>query len=136
MSESPVVLYVEDDPNSRIVLKMVLTARMNINQVIAFEDSKDFLARVERLQPHPNIIFLDIHVKPFDGFEMLKRLREHDQFQTTPVVALTASVMSNEIQELMDAGFDGCVAKPIDMHTFPTTFNRILSGDKVWWVIN
>jgi len=45
------------------------------------------------------------------------------------VVALTASVMNEEIQQRRTAGFDGCLAKPIDVDEFPHSLARILEGD-------
>jgi DNA-binding NarL/FixJ family response regulator len=48
------------------------------------------------------------------------------------VVALTASVMYEEVRRLRDAGFDGVIAKPINFDTFPAALDRILSGGQVW----
>jgi two-component system, cell cycle response regulator DivK len=49
-------------------------------------------------------------------------------------VALTASVMNEEIQHLRQAGFNGCLAKPIDMEQFPNQVDRILNGDSIWYI--
>jgi two-component system, cell cycle response regulator DivK len=128
---SSVILYVEDDARSRKVMRMV-TSDMDLSQVIIFEDSVDFTARVSLLDPKPNIVFLDIHVPPYSGFEMLQMLRQMPEFADTPIVAMTASVMNEEVHQLRTAGFDGCLAKPLDMDTFPDLLNLILSGEKVW----
>jgi CheY-like chemotaxis protein len=74
-------------------------------------------------------------VQPYDGFEMLQMIRQRTRFNDTPVVALTASVMNEEVQKLRQAGFNGCLAKPIDMNTFPDTLNRILLGESIWRVL-
>ncbi len=66
------------------------------------------------------------------GFEMLDVLHQLDWSSQTPIIAITASVMNEEIQQLKTAGFTGCLAKPIDLNTFPDTFNRILAGERVW----
>jgi CheY-like chemotaxis protein len=63
---------------------------------------------------------------------MLANLRQLEWTRQIPIVALTASVMSEEIQQLRTAGFNGCLAKPIDLQTFPETFNQILAGKTVW----
>jgi CheY-like chemotaxis protein len=130
----PVILYVEDEPRSRKVMSLI-AADMHVGELILFEDSSDFQARVQRLDSRPDLIFLDIHVKPISGFEMLALLRELPLFDDVPVVAMTASVMNEEIQQLETAGFNGCLAKPIDMDTFPDTVARILAGEPVWRVI-
>jgi CheY-like chemotaxis protein len=131
----PVVLYVEDDPQSRRMMKMLLSGRMKVIHVTIFEDSADFINRVNALDPKPTIAFLDIHVHPLTGFEMLKLLREQEWAKHIPIVALTASVMNEEVQTLRTAGFDSCLAKPIDLATFPDAFTRILAGESLWRIV-
>lgn len=128
-------LYVEDEPQSRTILQVLLLKRLKLAGLTCFSDSEDFEVRVRALEPHPDIVFLDIHVKPLDGFAMLRILRGMERFKDVPVVALTASVMNEEIAMLREAGFDGCLAKPLDVGTFPDTFRRLLSGETVWNVV-
>jgi len=134
MEIEPIVLYVEDDSRSRRVMKMMLVNRLQLPYVTIFEDSEDFLARVEALDPKPDLIFLDIHVDPYDGFEMLAMLRDSDTFADTTVVALTASVMNEEVNQLKESGFDGCLAKPIDSDTFPEVLSLIAQGETIWHI--
>lgn len=131
---NPVVLYVEDESRSRKVMRMI-TSDMGLSDVIIFEDSTDFLARAAGLDPKPDVIFLDIHVAPYTGFEMIAMLRESGKFVGVPIVAMTASVMNEEVQQLRLAGFDSCIAKPIDMDSFPELLNRILDGEKIWRIL-
>jgi CheY-like chemotaxis protein len=125
------LLYVEDDPRSRKVMRMI-TNDMGLSNVIIFEDSTDFATRVNELGFKPDVVFLDVHVKPYTGFEMLEMLRQSSQFDGIPIVAMTASVMNEEVHQLRTAGFDGCLAKPLDMDTFPEILNLIISGERVW----
>ncbi len=132
----PTVLYVEDDAQSRKLMSLLLKVRMRLPDVTIFEDSTDFLARVESLAPKPDLILLDIHMKPHDGFEMLHMLRSLSWAKDLPIIALTASVMSEEIDQLQEAGFDGCLGKPIDMDVFPELFDRIHAGENIWRVLS
>jgi two-component system cell cycle response regulator DivK len=102
--------------------------------LVTFEDSADFIARVETLTPQPNIIFLDIHVPPYNGFAMLEMLRQNPAYGKTKIVALTASVMNEEIARLRSAGFDGAIGKPLDFEQFPTLLERLIRGDEVWHI--
>lgn len=130
----PVVLYVEDDLPSRRLMTMLLRGRMKLPHVTILEDSQNFLEHVAGLDPKPGLILLDIHVQPYNGFAMLSMLRELDwvRQQQPPIVALTASVMNEEVHQLKQAGFDGCLAKPIDIDSFPEALHAILSGESVW----
>jgi CheY-like chemotaxis protein len=135
MPDNIPVLYVEDDPPSRDIMRLMLVELMRLTHVTIFEDSADFAARVQALDPRPGMVLLDIHVQPISGFAMLGIVRSLPGFETTPVVALTASVMNEEIQRLRNAGFDGVLPKPIDVDTFPDTFERLLRGERLWRVL-
>src|SRR5690606_16278560 len=126
------ILYVEDDSMSRKVMQMLLKGRMQFEHVTIFEDSTNFMEKALAVIPKPDVIFLDIHMDPIDGFEMLQQLRDSSAFENTPIIAMTASVMNEEVAKLQSSGFDGCFAKPIDKNTFPDLLDHILSGEKVW----
>lgn len=131
---TPAILYVEDDPLSRVVMEALLVRGMGHQKVIIWEDSSDFVHKLASLPWQPDVIFLDIHVDPLDGFEMLTIIRQDETYNRISVVALTASVMNEEVKRLKEAGFNGVIAKPLDVDGFPKTLNRILSGEEVWYV--
>lgn len=133
MPEQAFFVYVEDEPMSRMVMEMLMTHKLGY-QIAIFEDSANFIGKMEALPQVPKIIFLDIHVHPYTGFEMLEMLREHPNFQAIPVVALTASVMNEEVEMLRDSGFNGVIAKPIDAATFPSAIESILAGNEIWQI--
>lgn len=127
-------LYVEDDSRSREIMQMIMRNAMGIDHLTVMEDSKDFMTRLHALQPRPDVIILDIHLKPHSGFEMLDMLRGDAQFKDATIVALTASVMNEEVQQLQQSGFDAAIGKPVSIQTFPQLMERILKGETVWHV--
>lgn len=135
-STQPVILYVEDDAQSRKLMTMLLRGRMKIGQVTIWQDSQDFAARIDALAPKPNLILLDIQIKPIDGFAMLAHLRALPWTADVPIIALTASVMNEEVRRLRDAGFDGCLAKPINLDLFPSLVSSALAGEQVWHIVD
>ena len=134
MTPQPCILYVEDEARSRRVMQMLLVNSMRLEHVNIFEDSADFMARVDALTPKPDVIFLDIHVAPYNGFQMLEMLRKSGRYNDTFIVALTASVMNEEVSQLRESGFDGCLSKPIDIDTFPELLSLILKGEELWHI--
>jgi CheY-like chemotaxis protein len=127
-------LYVEDDPLSREIMQMIMTNLLGIEHLSMFEDSQNFAARLGALPRRPDVILLDIHMKPHTGFEMLDMLRHDLGYEQATIVALTASVMNEEVQKLQTSGFDGAIGKPISLQTFPDLLARILEGERVWHV--
>lgn len=132
MTDQPVVLYIEDDPQSREVMRVMLYEEMGITNVFILDSSEDLVARVDAFDPKPTIIFLDIHMEPLNGFEMLALFREHPVYRQLPIVALTASVMNEEVLQLKRAGFNGVISKPVDIDSFADTLKRLLRGEEVW----
>lgn len=126
------ILYLEDDPASRKVMKVTLERGVGTTNYAIFENSLDFMKRLKALDINPVIFLIDIHVPPYDGFEILQMLRSAPEYQSATVIALTASVMNEEVRKLRAAGFDGAISKPIDHRTFPALLGRIVAGESVW----
>jgi CheY-like chemotaxis protein len=127
-------LYVEDDPLSRQVLRMIMGNGMGVTHLTVFEDSTDFMPRLRALADRPDVILLDVHVRPHNGFDMLHMLRSDPDYRDIKVVALTASVMNEEVEQLRACGFDGAIGKPLSVSTFPGLIERIVDGETVWHV--
>ena len=128
----PVFLYVENDELSREVMNALLTRGLGYNAPITFETSSGFEEELAALDPKPDVIFLDIHMEPIDGFRMLEIIHQNPDYVHTPVIALTASVMNEEVRKLKEFGFDGVIAKPLNYDIFPRILERILNGEQVW----
>jgi len=128
------LLCVEDDPSNRLVMKLLVEKTLQARNYTIFEDSADFLPRLRNLHIRPDIILLDIHVSPLNGFQMLQMIREDPVYRDTKVVALTASVMNEEVERLRKSGFDGAIGKPITLSTFPIIIERIMKGESIWQV--
>jgi len=130
----PAFLYIDDDAMGREIMDMLLGS-LGYAQHTIFEDSHNFLNRVEALLPQPDVFFLDVHVEPFNGFEMLTMLRSSPTLGKKKIVAVTASVMNEEVARLKTAGFDGAIGKPLDFDNFGTLVGAILAGKEVWYVL-
>lgn len=127
-------LYVEDDTLSREVLQTIMSIALGITTLTLFEDGNNFMARIKALPDKPDVILLDIHITPNDGFELLRMLRADPAYQHVKVIAVTASVMNEEVKRLRDSGFDGAIAKPLSVTTFPDLLKRVVNGDSIWHI--
>jgi CheY-like chemotaxis protein len=132
--KEPGILYVEDDPMSREVVQLIFQDIMGFNNVVYFSDSSNFIERVRALPKVPDIFFLDVQVQPYNGYEMLKMLQEEESCQSSIIVAMTASVMATDVEQLREVGFDGLIGKPIRQKIFPRLFAQILAREPVWFL--
>ena len=127
-------LYVEDNASNRMVMQLIMQKAMQVNDLAIFKDSNNFMPRVKALPQIPQVALLDIHVRPYDGFAMLEMLRADPDYQNTKIVALTASVTNEEVEQLRTSGFDGAIGKPLRVSTFPDLLVRILNGETIWHI--
>ena len=65
-----------------------------------------------------DLIVLDIQMPDIDGVSLLQMMREHNPEDQTPVIALTANVLNDEADRLLELGFDYYLSKPIDEDKF------------------
>jgi len=132
--QTPVFVYVEDDENSILVMKMVVERVMKLPTLHVLQSSADFVQQVKDLGVVPDLFMLDIQIKPYNGFELLSMLRGDPMFSKSKVIGLTASVTNEEVSLLTNGGFDGAIAKPLNIEVFPDLIARIIDGEQVWYI--
>ena len=78
----------------------------------------------------PDLILMDIQLPGMSGIEALKVLRADPATASLRVVAITASVMQQDRQEIMRAGFDGFIEKPINLRGLLDTVQKAMRPGK------
>jgi two-component system cell cycle response regulator DivK len=77
----------------------------------------------------PDLVLMDIHLPGMNGIDALKKLRATPDTSRIPVLAFTASVMPQDRREIMGAGFDGFVSKPINLKEFIAAIAKAVQKD-------
>ena len=67
------------------------------------------------LSQAPALVLMDVQLPGIDGVGALERLRQNERTASIPVLALTAQAMSGDRERFLEAGFDGYLAKPVDV---------------------
>ena len=76
-----------------------------------------------------DLILMDIHMPGMDGLTASKQIRAREQAMgqaRTPIIAVTASVLSHETEAYFAAGMDDCIAKPIEIGVLFETIRRAM----------
>ena len=116
------ILLVEDNDNNRMLVRDVLQA--SGYRVVEAENAEDGLRVAAEQQPA--LILMDIQLPGMNGMEALKRLRADPTTRAIPVIAVTASAMTQDRRHIMAAGFDGYQPKPISVKGFLQTVREML----------
>ncbi len=78
------------------------------------------------VEAKPDAILMDIQLPGISGIEALRRLRADPATAAIPVIAITASVLDQDRAQIIAAGFDGYVAKPISLKQFFAAVEAVL----------
>lgn len=122
MMEDITILYVEDNPENRMLVRRILMAE-DFNVVEADSAAKAFEA-IDATRP--DLILMDINMPDVDGYTLTARLRENPRLNGVPIIALTANVMKGDRERTLEAGCDGYIQKPIDVDALPQQILRYL----------
>jgi len=117
------ILYVEDNPANLRLVQKILATRKDIDLLDAVSAEAGLEIAASQL---PDIILLDIQLPGMDGFEALRRLREHPATRKIPVIAVSANAMPRGIERGLAAGFDDYLTKPVDVAQFFDILERSL----------
>jgi two-component system cell cycle response regulator DivK len=120
------ILIVEDNEKNLKLVRDVLQVKgyETVDAGTAEDGLK--LARARK----PSLILMDIQLPGMSGVDALKALRTDPETAGIPVVAVTASVMQQDRQQIMRAGFNGFIEKPINLRGLLDTVQQALQGAK------
>jgi len=77
---------------------------------------------------HPDLIICDVHMPKIDGYGVVRQLKQDPALRDVPVIAVTALAMVGDRDRVLQSGFDGYLAKPIDPETFIRQINPYLDS--------
>ena len=120
------ILIVEDNEKNLKLVRDVLQVKGYATLEAGTAEDGIKIAR-DRM---PNLILMDIQLPGMSGIEALKALRAEPATAAIPVVAITASVMQQDRQQIMSAGFDGFIEKPINLRGLLDTVQQAARGRK------
>jgi two-component system, cell cycle response regulator DivK len=122
------IVVVEDQPDNLKLFKALLT--MKGHRVIGLPSGEGLMATLLAEQPAPQLVLLDIQLPGRDGYSILGDLKKLEGDHPWKVVALTAHAMPGDRDKTLAAGFDGYIAKPIDVRSFGDEVARYLSASR------
>ena len=134
------ILLVDDSANDVLLIKSALADAHFGNDIIVAEDGVeaiDFLYKRGKFAGYtggePIFILLDIKMPLMDGIEVLKIIRSDPAFNKVPVIMLTSSRDTHDLEDCYDKGANSFVVKPVNISSFMQVVKEL---GKYWVVIN
>ncbi len=134
------ILYADDDPEDRMLVKDALEWSRLANELHFAEDGEELMDYLYRRgkytslldSPYPSLILLDLDMPKKDGREAIKEIKADSNLRRIPIVVLTTSKAEEDINRSYDLGVSGFIVKPA---TFESLTNTIKILEKYWFEI-
>lgn len=134
------ILLAEDDPRDVELILEALGEHKLANEVIVASDGREALDYLYRLgkfagrsNGNPVVILLDLKMPKIDGIEVLKQIKSDELLKMLPVVVLTSSRESRDLEECYRLGVNAYVVKPVK---FPEFLDAVKKLGVFWALIN
>ena len=132
MNQTPTILIVEDDEGHAILIRENLEMAGLKNPIRHFRDGQAvldfFFDRDGRTRPTPDgpyLVLLDIRMPKVDGIEVLRRLKSDPELRKLPVVMLTTTDDTREVERCHVLGCNVYIQKPVDYDKFAEAIRRL-----------
>ncbi len=115
------ILLVEDNPGDALLVQMGLQRetehQVAVANVVDGEEALDFMYRRNKHKdaPRPKVVFLDLNLPKIDGREVLKTLKQDAELSAIPVVILSTSESTVDIDSSYRHGANSYIVKPRDL---------------------
>ena len=117
----PIILLVEDNIDN------LKTLRAMVQDYYDVLEATNGQAGLEQARAHmPDIILMDIAMPVMDGFKALEAIRMDEALRHIPVVAVTASAMAGNREDILARGFDDYLSKPVDWMLLDKAIRQLL----------
>lgn len=108
--EPATMMVVDDVPDNRTLVKAAFAG--TAVTVIEAAHGQD---AIDQLQSTPvDLLLMDLRMPVMNGYEAVREIRRSQAFGRLPIVALTASVMGDDLDNIEKFGFDGYIQKPVE----------------------
>jgi two-component system cell cycle response regulator DivK len=116
------LLIVDDNQDSReLVVKIMKNKGYQIFEAVDGEDALE-----KAMAEKPDLILMDISIPKINGYEVTRRLKSQVDFKNIPIIALTAHAMKGDREKALEAGCEGYISKPINVHELPDQIKSYL----------
>ena len=127
-NHTPTILIVDDDEGHAILIRENLEAAGLTNRMVHFRDGQailDFFANTAHGATETYLLLLDIRMPKVDGIEVLRRLKADPELGKLPVIMLTTTDDSREVERCYELGCNVYIQKPVDYERFAEAIRRL-----------
>ncbi|MEO8392021.1 MAG: response regulator [Chloroflexota bacterium] len=129
LSDQITILLVEDDEGHALLVEMNLREAGLDNPIDRVGDGQaalDYVGqRVDMEQPRPLLVLLDLNLPVVDGYGVLRQLKSNPKTHRIPIIVLTSTEDSREIERCYELGCNVFLTKPVEYSAFVTAVKQL-----------
>jgi len=122
------LLLVEDNEGDIFVTLDAFESSMVINNIIVKTDGDQaisYFKKIASTEDLPDFVLLDINLPKISGHEVLKYLKQHQEYKAIPVIMFTSSSSEVDITKAYQNGVNSFITKPIEYSDYVGVLKRI-----------
>ena len=119
------ILVVEDNEQNLILMRDIL--EYHGHAVLTAKNGEEGVRLAREHRPH--LVLMDIQMPVMDGYAAVKILRSDPELQEMRIIAVTALAMSGDKELVLQAGFDGYLAKPVETRQLSAMIKKHLGEE-------
>ena len=119
----PLIMAVDNDEDNRVLAARAVKELFDC-RAIAAVDGQTAISLAHLTQP--DLILLDILLPDINGTEVVRRLKQHPDTNTIPIIAVTALAQATDRSTLLGAGCDDYLSKPYMLEDLEAVIRRHL----------
>ena len=121
------IFYTDDDAEDLEFFTEVTSAMGDHLNIVTQNNGKKLLHDLKNPPPNPHIVFLDLNMPGFSGFDVLQQLRSSNEYKNLPIVIFSTSSDEQTIAKSMELGASFYVSKPTDYILLKKTIQHTLN---------
>jgi CheY-like chemotaxis protein len=122
------ILMIENDEDDRLLTRENFQTDWPA-AAIEFISSVELTQRLTVASPRPQLILLSMNARPYNGVDLIRRIRRERGFESSPIVILSESALPEEVNACYSAGASTFIKKPA---AYSDTLSKIKSFIAYW----
>lgn len=127
MKKEFTIFYTDDDAEDLEFFMEVTSAMGDHLNIVTQNNGQKLLQDLKNPPPNPHILFLDLNMPGFSGFDVLEQLRSSDEYKNLPIVIFSTSNDEQIIAKSRELGASYYISKPTDFSILKKTIQHTLN---------
>ena len=121
-------ILLAEDANTMRIIQVQTLSKIGYKDIVAVENGKIAFEKLE-LEKNFDLIISDWNMPEMSGFELLEKVRAHDDYKSIPFIMATGQSDKAQTKKALDAGANHLISKPFGEDELKKVIDQVLSND-------